>query len=55
VNIAVVPLSRTAVAPVKPVPLIDMLDPTGPLVGVKLAIVGGTLFKNAFRMFAVAR
>ena len=34
------PLNRTAVAPLKFVPLIVTLVPTGPLVGVKLVIVG---------------
>src|SRR6185503_10485226 len=37
---ALTPLNRTAVAPVKFVPLIVTLVPTGPLVGVKLVIVG---------------
>jgi hypothetical protein len=41
VKLALVPLNRTAVAPVKLVPLIVTLVPTGPLAGVKLAIVGG--------------
>src|SRR2546428_3000493 len=41
VKLALVPLKRTAVAPVKFVPLIVTLVPTGPLVGVKLVIVGG--------------
>jgi hypothetical protein len=41
VKFAFVPLNRTAVAPVKFVPLIVTLVPTGPLVGVKLVIVGG--------------
>ena len=40
-KLAAVPLNRTAVAPVKFVPLIVTLVPTGPLVGVKLVIVGG--------------
>ena len=35
------PLNRTAVAPLKFVPLIVTLAPTSPLVGVKLVIVGG--------------
>ena len=39
-KVAVVPLNRTAVAPVKFVPLIVTLVPVGPLVGVKLVIVG---------------
>ena len=37
---AAVPLNLTADAPVKFVPLIVTLVPTGPLVGVKLVIVG---------------
>src|SRR2546422_2412708 len=38
---ALAPLNSTAVAPVKLVPLMVTLVPTGPLVGVKLEIVGG--------------
>jgi len=38
--VALTPLNVTAVAPVKFVPLIVTLVPTGPLVGVKLLIVG---------------
>ena len=38
---AALPLNVTAVAPVKFVPLMVTLAPTGPLVGAKLAIVGG--------------
>jgi hypothetical protein len=41
VKLALVPLNRTAVAPVNFVPLIVTLVSTGPLVGVKLVIVGG--------------
>src|SRR5438552_19065284 len=41
VKLALVPLNRTALAPVKLVPLIVTLVPTGPLLGVKLATVGG--------------
>ena len=41
VNVALTLLNLTAVAPVKFVPLIATLVPTGPLVGVKLVIVGG--------------
>ena len=37
---ALTPLNRTAVAPVKFVPPIVTLVPTGPLAGVKLVIVG---------------
>ena len=40
-KIALTPLNRTAVAPVNFVPLIVTIVPTGPLVGVKLVIVGG--------------
>ena len=40
VKAAVVPLNVTAVAPVKFVPLIVTLVPTGPLAGAKLVIVG---------------
>src|SRR5467141_1240169 len=43
VKLALTPLNVTAVAPVKFVPLIVTLVPTGPLVGVKLVIVGGAL------------
>jgi hypothetical protein len=37
---ALTPLNATAVAPVKFVPLIVTLVPTGPLVGVKSVIAG---------------
>ena len=40
VKLALVPLNVTAVAPLKFVPLIDTLVPTGPLEGVKLVIAG---------------
>jgi len=43
VKLALTVLNVTAVAPVKFVPLIVTLVPTGPLVGVKLPIVGGAL------------
>ena len=39
-KLAAVPLYLTTVAPVKVVPLIVTLVPTGPLVGVKPVIVG---------------
>ena len=39
-KVAAAPLNVTAVAPVKFVPLIVTLVPTGPLAGVKLEIVG---------------
>ena len=41
VNGADVPLNATAVAPVKPEPVIVTLVPTGPLDGVKPPTVGG--------------
>src|SRR2546427_10803030 len=46
VKLAVTPLNATVVVPVKLVPLIVTLVPTGPLVGEKLAIVGGTTTVN---------
>src|SRR5437667_6955909 len=46
VKLALTPLNVTVVAPVKFVPLIVTLVPTGPLVGAKLVIVGaGTTVK----------
>jgi hypothetical protein len=42
VKVAAVPLNRTAVAPVKLVPLIVTFVPARPLVGVKLVILGST-------------
>ena len=41
--VALVPLNRTAVTPVKVVPVIVTTVPTSPLVGVKLVIVGDTV------------
>jgi hypothetical protein len=43
VKLALTALNVTAVAPVKFVPLMVTLVPTGPLAGVKLVIVGGAL------------
>ena len=40
-KVAFAPLNATAVAPVKFVPAMVTLAPTGPLVGLKLAMVGG--------------
>ena len=40
-KLAPTPLNVTAVAPLKFVPVIVTLVPAGPLVGVKLVIVGG--------------
>ena len=47
------PLNVTAVAPVKFVPLIVTLVPTGPLVGVKLVIVGAGITVKLFVLVAV--
>jgi hypothetical protein len=46
-------LNVTAVAPVKFVPLIVTLVPTGPLVGAKLVIVGAVTTVNALELVAV--
>jgi hypothetical protein len=43
VKLALTALNVTAVAPVKFVPLMVTLVPTGPLAGAKLVIVGGAL------------
>lgn len=40
VKLAEVPLKRTEVAPVNSVPVITTVNPTGPLVGLKLVMVG---------------
>src|SRR5437660_5102854 len=53
VKVALTPLNDTEVAPVKFVPLIVTLVPTGPLVGVKLAIVGGLTTVNELALVAV--
>jgi hypothetical protein len=53
VKVAPTPLNATAVAPVKLVPLIVTLVPTGPLVGAKLVIVGGGTTLNALLLVAV--
>ena len=50
---ALTPLNRTAVAPVKSVPLIVTLVPTGPLVGVKLVIVGAAMTVKLAALVAV--
>src|SRR5258706_301001 len=54
VNVALTPLNFTAVAPLKFVPLIVTLVPTGPLVGVKLVIEGGrrVIASNAAMSYA---
>ena len=51
--VALTPLNLTAVAPVKFVPLIVTLVPTGPLVGVKLVIVGGLTTVKLLALVAV--
>jgi hypothetical protein len=48
-----VPLNITAVAPVKFVPLIVTLVPTGPLLGVKLVTVGGLETVKLLALLAV--
>ena len=53
VKLAVLPLKVTAVAPVKFVPLIATLVPAGPLVGVKLVIVGGLSTVKLLALVAV--
>ena len=52
VKLAFTLLNRTAVAPVKFVPLMVTLVPTGPLAGVKLVIEGGVIV-NAVLLVAV--
>ena len=52
-KVALTPLNRTAVAPVKFVPLIVTLVPTGPLVGVKLVIVGAAMTVKLAALVAV--
>jgi hypothetical protein len=53
VKVALTALNVTDVAPVKFVPLMVTLVPTGPLVGVKLVIVGGLATVNALELVAV--
>ena len=50
---ALVPLNLTAVAPVKFVPVIVTDAPTGPLVGVKLEMVGADVTVNVVELVAV--
>ena len=52
-KVALVPLNRTAVTPVKFVPVIVTAAPTRPLVGVKLVIVGGTSTVKLLALVAV--
>ena len=51
--VALTPLNATAVAPVKFVPVIVTLVPTGPLVGAKLVIVGGLTTVKGLALLAV--
>src|SRR5207302_9053098 len=53
VKVALVPLNATALAPVKLVPLMVTLVPTGPLLGEKLVIVGGLTTVNEPTLVAV--
>src|SRR5437870_3450190 len=53
VKLALTPLNVTVVAPVKFVPLIVTLVPTGPLVGAKLVIVGAGITVKLFVLIAV--
>ena len=52
-KLAALPLKRTALAPVKFVPVIVTPVPTGPLVGVKLAIVGAGITVKLAALVAV--
>ena len=52
-KVAAVPLNATAVAPVKFVPLIVTLVPTGPLVGAKLVMVGAAMTVKLVALVAV--
>src|SRR5439155_898416 len=52
-KLALVPLNSTALAPVKLVPLIVTLVPTGPLAGVKLVTVGGLMTVKLLALLAV--
>jgi hypothetical protein len=53
VKVALVPLNFTAVAPVKFAPVMVTLVPTGPLVGLKVVIVGGFMTVKAELLVAV--
>ncbi len=53
VKLALTELKVTEVAPLKFVPLMITLVPTGPLVGAKLVIVGGSTTVNALLLVAV--
>ena len=51
--VAAVPLKVTAVAPVRFVPVITTLVPTGPLAGLKLVIVGEPMTVKLVALVAV--
>ena len=53
VNVAVVPLNFTAVAPVKAVPVIVTLPPIAPLVGEKLVMEGVRITVKLLALVAV--
>ena len=53
VKLALTLLNATAEVPVKLVPLMDTLVPTGPLAGVKLVIVGGLITVKLLALVAV--
>src|SRR5207249_10053153 len=53
VNVALIPLNVTDVAPVKFVPLIVTVVPTGPLEGAKLVMVGGFVTVKELLLVAV--
>src|SRR6267143_1811595 len=53
-QLALTALNVTEVAPVKFVPLMVRLVPTGPLVGAKLVIVGGSTTVNALQLALTA-
>ena len=50
---ALVPLKVTAVAPVRLVPVMTTLVPTGPLAGEKLVIVGGCAAAVTVKLLAL--
>src|SRR5439155_18289243 len=53
VKLALVPLNSTALAPVKLVERMGAVEGTGPLVGVKLVMVGGLMTVKVLALLAV--
>src|SRR5439155_1672557 len=53
VNVALTPLNCTTVAPLRSVPVMLTLVPTGPIVGEKLVIVGGLITVKGLLLVAV--